>query len=301
VNIDLARSFSPCPLAQRYPSQSSINEILTQINKGDGRELNCAACGYPTCRDLASAIFQGLAEKEMCWPYLMETLEAREKQLNVAESRQFYLEHVSRALEEERKHIARELHDSIAQTLIAILHKFDNYLEDKTRLPAEDTQSLQKLREDVRSALREVRQFSHNLRPAILDDLGLVTTLRWLVRQQKMQLIETDFRLIGSERQLSGDVELALFRIAQEALRNVARHSGATRAKVSLQFDATKVTLIVSDNGRGFHVPADFAELARLGKLGLLGIHERIQLLGGRVNIDSEVGKGTIIIVEVPV
>jgi len=299
-DINLSRSFTPQALALRHATQSDLNEILAQIDRGEGRELNCGACGYPTCRELAAAIFQGLAEKEMCWPYLIETLEASERELTEVESRRFYLEHISQALEEERKHIARELHDSVTQTLVAILHKLENYLEDKACLPTGDTQSLWRLREDVRSVLHEVRQFSHNLRPAILDDLGLVASLRWLARQQKMQLTETDFRVAGPGRQLPGDVQLALFRVAQEALRNIYRHSGATHAKVSLRFGVSKTILTVADNGKGFRVPDDFAELAQLGKLGLVGIRERIQLLGGRVNVESKVGKGTTITVEVP-
>lgn len=301
LDLDLACSLVARPVAVGSLNEPDINQVLAQINKQEDKALNCGACGYETCRELSIAILQGLAEKEMCWPYLMEMLEARERKLTEAESRRFYLEHTSRALEEERRHIALELHDTVIQTLVAVLHRLENFLDDKTDSPTRDTRPLWKLREDIRSALQQVRQLSHNLRPAILDDLGLVSALAWLARQQTMQGIETQFRVIGRERHLSPDTQLALFRIAQEALRNVSRHSSASKAEIILDFDANKTTLSVADDGRGFHVPADLAELAQLRKLGLVGIQERARLLGGTMNVKSEVGKGAILTVEVPV
>lgn len=300
LDMDLTCSLVPHAVAVGIPKESDINEVLAQINKEEDKALNCGACGYEACRDLSIAILQGLAEKEMCWPYLMEMLEASERQLTEAESRRFYLEHISRALEEERRNIALELHDSVIQTLVAVLHKLENFVYDKTDSPTRDTKILWKLYEDIRSALQEVRQFSHNLRPAILDDLGLVSALAWLARQQTMQEIETEFRVIGKERRLSADTQLALFRIAQEALRNVSRHSSASRADVMLRFNAHNVTLSISDNGQGFRVSADFAELAQQRKLGLIGMQERARVSGGRMNVRSRLGKGTILTVEVP-
>jgi len=300
ADIDLGRSFTSCPVVLRSPTESDLHRILAEMNKERKEdELNCGACGYETCRELATAIFQGLAEKEMCWPYLMETLQVSQKQLTEAESRRFYLEHIARALEEERKHIARELHDSVAQTLIAILHQVENFLEAKTHFRIEDTRFLWNLGEEIRSVLQEVRQFSHDLRPAILDDLGLIPALAWLARQQKMQGVEAQFRVIGTERRLPADTELALFRIAQEALRNTSRHASASRAEMTLELDQSKATLTITDNGRGFTVPTDLGELSDLGKLGLIGIQERAWLLGGNVKIKSELGKGTTIAVEV--
>lgn len=302
ADVDLSRSFTPSPVLVRSPNGSELHHILAQMNKkGIKDELNCGACGYQTCRELATAIFQGLAEKEMCWPYLMETLKTSQKQLTEAENHRFYLEYIARALEEERKHIARELHDSVVQTLIAMLHQVENFLEAKTYLRIDDTQFLLNLSQEIRSVLQQIRQFSLDLRPAILDDLGLVPTLAWLARQQQIEGVETQFRVIGTQRRFSADVELALFRVAQEALRNVSRHSSASQTQMILEFNQNKATLTIADNGRGFAVPADLKELPQLGKLGLIGMQERVRLSGGRLRIKSEIDKGTTIIVEVPV
>ena len=118
--------------------------------------------------------------------------------------------------------------------------------------------------------------------------------------QQKMQGVETKLRVISAQQRLPADTELALFRIAQEALRNVSRHSSASQGQLTLEFDHSKATLTVADKGRGFLVPADLAQLSQVGKLGLIDIQERARLLGGTMKVKSKRGKGTTITVAVP-
>ncbi len=126
--------------------------------------------------------------------------------------------------------------------------------------------------------------------------------LDWLVSDLEGQFdLTIGMAVLGTERRFSPDVELVLFRIAQEALRNVWRHSGASRAWLTVEFGDGKTTLAVTDNGKGFEVPRSMADLANIGKLGLAGMEERARLVDAELTLESEPGKGTTVTVEVPV
>lgn len=217
------------------------------------------------------------------------------------ENLRFYLQHITNAQEEERKRISRELHDSTAQTLIAMLHQLEHFLQDKSDLRMDDTRFLWRLHEEVRSVLQEVRQFGRDLRPSILDDLGLNPALEWLASEmEKENGIDTNLQVVGSERRFPAEAELMLFRIIQEALRNVARHSSASQARVTVTFNEQTTEVTVEDNGKGFALPQNLGDLSRLGKLGLTGMQERARLLGGSLKVESELAKGTKVTVKVP-
>jgi len=217
------------------------------------------------------------------------------------ENLRFYLQHITNAQEEERKRISRELHDSTAQTLIAMLHQLEHFLQDKSDLRMDDTRFLWRLHEEVRSVLQEVRQFGRDLRPSILDDLGLNPALEWLASEmEKENGIDTNLQVVGSERRFPAEAELMLFRIIQEALRNVARHSSASQARVTVTFNERTTEVTVEDNGKGFALPQNLGDLSRLGKLGLTGMQERARLLGGSLKVESELDKGTKVTVKVP-
>lgn len=218
------------------------------------------------------------------------------------ENLRYYLQEITRAQEEERKRIARELHDSTAQTLIALLHQLENLLADKTKMPFREAKTLWNFREQLRDVLHEVRRFSRDLRPSILDDLGLLPALEWLTDELENEYgIDTGLNIIGNERRLPQEAEILLFRIVQEALTNVAKHAQATKAQVDVKFEENKITVTVSDNGAGFQLPEKLGTLPQIGKLGLVGIQERVQLLGGTLKVESDPGKGTTVIVEVPI
>ncbi|MDO8568165.1 MAG: PAS domain S-box protein [Dehalococcoidales bacterium] len=206
----------------------------------------------------------------------------------------YYVQRVSQAQEAERKRIARELHDETAQGLVAVIRNLDDMAEGHSRYSVKDVQ------EQVREVLRGVRQFSQQLRPSILDDLGLVPALKWLASDLNGNGIAVNVEVNGTVRQLLPEAELTLFRIAQEALNNARRHSGANRVSIGIDFGEHKTTMKVSDNGRGFELPARVGDLARVGKLGLAGMQERAQLLGGIMAIDAAPGRGTNLTVEVP-
>ena len=214
----------------------------------------------------------------------------------------YYLKEITKAQEEERKSIARELHDSTAQTLIALLHQLENLLVDKIKLPVREAKSLWSFHEQIRDALQEVRSFSRDLRPSILDDLGLFPALEWVTEEiQREYGVKISLKVVGSERRLTQETELLLFRIVQEALRNTAKHAQASMAKVEVESDENKIKVTITDNGIGFRPPKNLGTLPYKGKLGLVGMQERVQLLGGSLKLNSKLGNGTTIIVNAPV
>jgi len=217
------------------------------------------------------------------------------------ENLRFYVQQITKAQEEERSRMARELHDSTAQTLVATLHQLESFLQSKARLPMTDIRLLWNLHEQIKTVLQEVRHFSRDLRPAILDDLGLLPSLEWLTEELEREYgIEANLKVLGTERRFTPEVELLLFRIVQEAMRNIGRHSRATKAEVSIEFGDGKTKVTVTDNGVGFRLPESLGDLSRTGKLGLVGMQERVRLLDGSLVIQSEVGKGTTVMVEAP-
>lgn len=224
----------------------------------------------------------------------------RERQMT--ENLRYYLHQITRAQEDERKRVARELHDSTAQNLIALLHRLENLLHSG-RMPVEEAGQLQTIYEQIRQMLQEIRRFSRDLRPSILDDLGLLQALEWVIDQVKNEYnITTSLKVLeNSQRRLSNETELLLFRIVQEALRNVGKHAHATRADVTVKLGQSYITVTVSDDGSGFQIPENIEELSKRGKLGILGMQERVQLLGGSLDIESQPGKGTTITVSAPV
>ncbi len=218
------------------------------------------------------------------------------------ENMRFYLEQVTRAQEEERKRIARELHDDTAQELVALARQLESFVSTSGRLSKRQLEQVDEIQGQVDKMLEGIRRFSQDLRPSVLDDLGLVPALQWLTSDVEAHFgMDVGIAVLGSERRFSPEIELLLFRIAQEALRNVWRHSEASRAWLTMEFDECKTTLTVSDNGRGFEVPQRPGDLAKVGKLGLAGMAERARLVGGTLRLESKPGEGTIVTVEAPI
>ena len=231
----------------------------------------------------------------------IETLLDVTEQKKAEEHLRYYLKEITKAQEEERKRIALELHDSTAQSLIALLHQLENLLSGKTKLPIKEARSLWGLHERIRDVLQEVRRFSRDLRPSILDDLGLLPAVEWATGELKNEYgIESSLLVVGGERRLSQEKELLLFRIVQESLSNIAKHAQASKAEVKVEFDENKIMLTISDDGTGFQLPESLKALPYSGKLGLAGIQERVQLLGGSLRLESELGNGTTIFIEAP-
>jgi len=216
------------------------------------------------------------------------------------ENMEFYVSEITKAQEEERKRIARELHDESAQSLATLCLEIDAVAKAKERIPEDVTQHLQRIRADANKILEGLRRFSHKLRPGEIDHIGLVAALESLTEEMnKAGGISNSLEITGSERRLIPETELLLFRIAQEALHNVWRHSGATKAAVRVKFTDRKVKLTVSDNGTGFKLPEKLGDFAAKSKLGLLGMQERARLLDSKFLVKSIVGRGTTVAVKV--
>ena len=214
----------------------------------------------------------------------------------------FYLRQTNKAQEEERKRISHELHDDTIQSLVVLIRQLDMIASGAGGISDEKKQALvEELREQVNSTMQGVRRLSQDLRPAALDRLGLMSALEWLVADvAQYSGVETRLNVTGEQRRLHEEVELVLFRIAQEALRNVWKHSGATRADITVEFKDNETKVTVSDNGKGFDLPDKIGDLARFGKLGLAGMQERAQLIGGDLKVSSRPGEGTSVTVEMP-
>jgi signal transduction histidine kinase len=215
---------------------------------------------------------------------------------------QYYITQITKAQEDERLRISRELHDDTAQLLADISRGLTSLTSYKKTLKKTDMGQLEKLGEMANAALKGVRRFSQDLRPSILDDLGLVPALEGLLTDlEQWSEIKAKLDISGKERRLKSEKELTIFRIAQEALSNIRRHSHASSVNTKVDFGDDAITVIISDNGKGFDMPERTSDLALHGKLGIIGMRERARLVGGTLVLQSEEGKGTIITLRVPV
>lgn len=197
------------------------------------------------------------------------------------------------AQEEERRRIARELHDDPAQSLTALLVLL-KMLHDRQQ-PTDGT-VLRELIDLTSSTLESIRAIAQELRPPVLDDLGLVAALEGLAMQYRQRFgLTVQVQIRGQCQRLAPEIELALYRIAQEALTNVAKHAGTDRATLELAFEADRVALSIADRGKGF----DLNEVLGSG-LGLFSMRERAQLVHGTLEVKTKPGAGTRVAVTVP-
>ncbi|MDE3094490.1 MAG: hypothetical protein KGK07_00630 [Chloroflexota bacterium] len=215
------------------------------------------------------------------------------------ESLQTYARQVTQAQEDERLRLARELHDETAQELVHLVRRLER-LREGAPADGRASEQLEDLLQLSRGILKSVRRFSRDLRPSVLDDLGLVPAIELAVEEANARLSDcASLEVSGTPRRLGSAAEVALFRIAQEALHNVEKHAQATRATVKLVFLPDCVRLAVEDDGRGFDVPENVSSLARLGKLGVLGMKERAELVGGSFSLVSAAHNGCTVSVTV--
>lgn len=207
---------------------------------------------------------------------------------------------VVEAQEEERKRLSREIHDGPAQTLAQVLLGTDVIERvQKNEGPEAAGKELKKYRGMLRDALAEVRRIIYDLRPMTLDDLGLVPTLqKYLSRiTEQYQGIDIDFRSFGKEQRLPSRMEAALFRLAQEAVQNACKHAKPSLIKVMVEFHDNKfILLYIKDDGTGFD-----KNIKKAGSYGLIGMKERVELLGGTIEINSKKNQGTAILIKIPI
>lgn len=209
---------------------------------------------------------------------------------------------IIRAQEEERKRIARELHDETSQSLASLIMSFDIVLKSFPQEGnAEARERLEGSRTLVLRMLDDIRRLTFDLRPAMLDDFGLVPAIRhYLKTRVESTGIEVKLTMDGLEERLAGDLETNLYRIIQESLTNVIKHARARNVEVELTRRDNEITLEINDDGRGFDA-GNFMEFPRQNKgFGLFGIKERADLVGGKFRIDSAPGRGTKVSIKIP-
>ncbi len=227
----------------------------------------------------------------------MELAEMARKVQAAQEGLHDYIGAITAAQEEERMRLAREIHDDTIQSVVALKQRVQ--LVGKSVRAGSARDALKELETLAEKTVENLRRLTRALRPIYLEDLGLVTALNMLANESSQAgNLKVDFRLIGDERRLSAEVELALYRIAQEALNNVIHHASAKHAMLQITFDK-EIKLEVTDNGAGFIVPKSPTEFAPSGHFGLLGMRERADLIGGRLEVESEIGKGTRLCVKI--
>lgn len=267
-------------LRQTFRPLSDLTRAMAGIHKGGRTSLEVDDV-EPSLRDVAQAATEMLERIDV---------ESRAYSAKIFES-----------IEKERRRIGRELHDETSQSLAAALLNLDlarKALGENAPTAVERIANAQQL---IRHGLGQVRLLIHDLRPSMLDDFGLVPALRWYLQSHlKGADLEIVTDLPAANPRLPSEVETALYRIAQESLSNVVRHSLATRVLVSLEVQSGYVAMLVSDNGQGFD-PRDVI-LDREGRygVGLLSIEERAELLRGTARITSAPGRGTQVHVVVP-
>ncbi|HWR38727.1 MAG TPA: sensor histidine kinase [Patescibacteria group bacterium] len=228
--------------------------------------------------------------------YLGEQMGTVTTQIESLQQRQIFGAKIIKAQEDERRRVAREIHDGPAQVMANVVFRGEvcERLIDTDILRAKV--ELQDLREQVRNALKETRKIIFDLRPMTLDDLGIIPTVRRVVETLRERSgIMPEVKVMGTEKRFDSHVEIGLFRIIQEALNNVEKHSRAKYVWIRFEFAPSFVSVVIEDDGCGFDSKADFG----VDHFGLMGMWERIQLLNGELEISSRPNEGTRIFIKI--
>jgi two-component system sensor histidine kinase DegS len=241
--------------------------------------------------------------------FMWELIEARirataeiEKTLNKYQSLyRLYVKETGAAVTEERTRIACEIHDGLVQSLAGVGFKLELCQQLIRKKPKASLATLRESKEQLKLAIQEARQVIFNLRPLQYDKMELIPALTNYLKSFESQYhIKTDFTVSGDEQILFPRTKIFLFRIVQEALSNVVQHAKADRVSVALTIDLERLTVAISDNGVGFNMEQVLHNPEKWDHFGVRGIVERAKLVGGEATIVSKKGRGTRIVVEVP-
>lgn len=246
--------------------------------------------GGEALRTIAARIHELSAENQRLF---RELLAAERRSRTLSRS-------VWRVQEDERRRLARELHDGIGQLLVALRNQLEAARRERAG-PQAMEQAIAAALETAGQALHDTRELSRLLRPAVLDDLGLMPALSWLARTVRERFaveVVTDLR--GIDERLDREIETLAFRIVQEALTNVAKHSGASRAAVEVERASGRLRIAVADEGCGFDPARAREGDDESATVGLRGMRDRAELFGGSLRVDAAPGRGTRIEVIVP-
>lgn len=290
---------APCPHEEwpliRATSGESITGIeLIAVNRSTGQYWNGLYNAAPV-RDETGAItlvvnaVVDISEQRQAASQMQQTMLQLELQRLILQER-----------ERERSEIARDLHDSLLQNLLALEYDLDEALRIDNK--KERLSMLEQLRHDLQEAAHVLRLFCADMRPPLLAPFGLEKAIRAHVEKLETEnpgiLFQT--MLMSDGQAMPEERRMTVFRIYQELMNNVIRHSGASRVSISLTLDEAQTELEIQDNGRGFQPPSNWLELARAQHFGLAGVHERASAAGGRVMLRSQPGSGTLVRVVMP-
>ena len=218
---------------------------------------------------------------------------------NLEQELKTYAQKITQVQEEERKRIAYELHDDTAQYLSILKMEIEALLKSEKIQSPEVLEKLEFLRKDAERAFNDVRRYSHELRPGVLEHLGLQAALEQIVDDINiLKQIPVELHVEGDEPEVSEDVKLAFFRIAQEALNNARKYSKAGRLTIDLRYNPDQILMMVSDNGVGFNIKEASARIGSKGNLGLMSMRERAKLINADLKIESRPGQGTRVILK---
>ncbi|MDF2500352.1 MAG: degS [Anaerosporomusa subterranea] len=228
--------------------------------------------------------------------FLGEQMGAALNHIESLQQRQLFGVKIIKAQEEERRRVARDIHDGPAQALANVVFRAEvcERLMDSDLARAKV--ELSDLREQVRAVLKDTRKMIFGLRPMTLDDLGLAPTIKRLLDVMRERTgVVGDLRISGQEQRFDSAIEIGLFRVVQETLTNVEKHAQASFVRVRIDFRQQAISLLIEDDGKGF----DTSVSAGSDHFGLSGMEERIDLIGGEIKISSQLGKGTKVYIRV--
>ena len=229
--------------------------------------------------------------------YLTSQISNVVAQMDIASKNKFLGVQIIKAQEDERLRVSREIHDGPAQEMANLIYQASICERLVDTRPEEAKAGLQELRRQIRTCLADVRQIIFDMRPMSLDDLGLVPALRQLVSKlEERKVLKTDFQVNGKERALEKHVEVTLFLIIQEGVNNIHRHAGVSEGRLRLLFSPNDLSILISDEGRGFDME-ETEEMRKSGTgnghFGILGMEERAKLIGAYLIVISNPGEGT--------
>jgi len=270
----------------------AAGDFSTRVHLNKKDELGRMA---RTFNEMAEQVEQYAGDLESSRSKLQEKTEQVQEMATV---RGQLLKKLVSAQEEERRRIARELHDEAGQALTTIMLNLARTIDALPDEAVEAKERLSQSRSLASRALVDLRKMIYDLRPEVLDQLGLVPALRSYVKSHlETKDIKAEFRFLGLKNRLSPQVEVTLFRVIQEAITNIIRHSGASMVNIQVEASKSGVTATVEDNGTGFDVES---VLQATESWGLRGIRERVAILGGDLIIESGVQQGTRLQVQIP-
>jgi signal transduction histidine kinase len=285
---------------------SSLTEATRKIGQGDfSTRINSPGKDEvgqvsSTFNEMASRIQEYAKSLEETNKQLEQRVERRTKQVQeLATIRGQLIDRLISAQEQERQRIARELHDEAGQALTMIMLTLSQTNDVLPANSAKAKQQLMNSRFIAEQTLGELRKLIYELRPDVLDQLGLIPALRSYIKSRlEPEKIKARLSVIGLEERLPAKLEITLFRIIQEAITNIIRHSDASRVNFTLSQKNSSITVKIEDNGKGFDVQS---ALRSNDSWGLRGIRERVSTIGGELNIKSKAGQGTRLLVKVSV